>query len=626
MINESQIFFELNLRQALNNDQKILLVGNIPELGSWSLINALPLISENNDLLYRGQAKTNISIVLEYKYIIVEQKGSVYFKWLPEYTNRTYEIKEDNVRLTDHFNASNYSLSSLAFLQNQIQLLLKFEHRAPSLSRTNINGLRFNANSNVNINSIFSLDVSYINESHDNDRAIVQMDKNMGEDMVRIFAKDREKFHFYINIYNEHKVWVGRSVVIDDEFENDSYCGDLTVPVIGEQLTYIGKLTFSYLLINPWNHAQNNLKDVASPTWKPNVDLIGHRGFGKTNHTFVIENTILSFETAYKHGLKFVEFDVHVTQDGVPVIYHDFFIPASINQNNELEYVDVSNISYKKFKSISPMLTNGIGDLNTRKKEFSLKNKREKSDDSILRPRSASTYHNNSLNANNVHHANEYLGYCGPGYKGENRYHFKRHEKTLDRIWKLTDNSFASLKQLFQEIPVDVGFNVEIKYPDVLGFKECHAKERNQMVDLILNVIFENAGPRPLYISSFDPEICILCRQKQSKYHVFFLIESKTGDKKGGRIEYDSRCVSLENAFKFALSMNFRGIVMRADHHLAEHIECIKKINESGLLLFTYGADNNDCEKVLVQKEIGIDVIITDKVKNLKQKEKQISA
>jgi len=106
---------------------------------------------------------------------------------------------------------------------------------------------------------------------------------------------------------------------------------------------------------------------------------------------------------------------------------------------------------------------------------------------------------------------------------------------------------------------------------------------------------------------------------------VFFLIESKTGDKKGGRIEYDSRCVSLENAFKFALSMSFRGLVMRADHHLAEHIDFIKKINESGLLLFTYGADNNDCEKVMVQREIGIDVIITDKVKNLKQKDKQIA-
>lgn len=55
-----------------------------------------------------------------------------------------------------------------------------------------------------------------------------------GEEMVvRIFAKDREKFDFYINIYNDEKKWVGRSVVIDNEFENDSYCGDLTVPVIG---------------------------------------------------------------------------------------------------------------------------------------------------------------------------------------------------------------------------------------------------------------------------------------------------------------------------------------------------------------------------------------------------------
>lgn len=30
---------------------------------------------------------------------------------------------------------------------------------------------------------------------------------------------------------------------------------------------------------------------------------------------------------------------------------------------------------------------------------------------------------------------------------------------------------------------------------------------------------------------------------------------------------------------------------MRADHHLGEQIDVIKKINESGMLLFTYGAD-----------------------------------
>lgn len=109
---------------------------------------------------------------------------------------------------------------------------MKFEHRAPTPSRTNINGLRFNANSNVDINSTFSLEVTYINESNDADRAIVQMDES-GDGLVRIFAKDREKFYFYINIYDQDKKWIGRCVVIDNEFENDSYCGDLTVPVIG---------------------------------------------------------------------------------------------------------------------------------------------------------------------------------------------------------------------------------------------------------------------------------------------------------------------------------------------------------------------------------------------------------
>ena len=38
----------------------------------------------------------------------------------------------------------------------------------------------------------------------------------------------------------------------------------------------------------------------------------------------VIENTIQSFRQAAEHGADFVEFDVQLTQDLVPVIYHDF--------------------------------------------------------------------------------------------------------------------------------------------------------------------------------------------------------------------------------------------------------------------------------------------------------------
>jgi len=47
--------------------------------------------------------------------------------------------------------------------------------------------------------------------------------------------------------------------------------------------------------------------------------LVGHRGYPGA----FPENTLLGFQQAYLHGARFVETDVQLTRDGVPVLYHD---------------------------------------------------------------------------------------------------------------------------------------------------------------------------------------------------------------------------------------------------------------------------------------------------------------
>ncbi len=56
---------------------------------------------------------------------------------------------------------------------------------------------------------------------------------------------------------------------------------------------------------------------------------IGHRGMGKTfdgtlSETIFIENTIESFDEAFKNGAEMVEFDIVLTKDKIPIVYHDF--------------------------------------------------------------------------------------------------------------------------------------------------------------------------------------------------------------------------------------------------------------------------------------------------------------
>ena len=46
----------------------------------------------------------------------------------------------------------------------------------------------------------------------------------------------------------------------------------------------------------------------------------------------VRENTIASLKNAYSHGADIVEFDVQVSKDLVPVIYHNFELITSIQK------------------------------------------------------------------------------------------------------------------------------------------------------------------------------------------------------------------------------------------------------------------------------------------------------
>ncbi|KAI3871263.1 hypothetical protein MKW92_020734 [Papaver armeniacum] len=66
--------------------------------------------------------------------------------------------------------------------------------------------------------------------------------------------------------------------------------------------------------------------------------VIGHRGSGMNmlqspdlRMKSIKENSIMSFNAASKFPIDFVEFDVQVTSDGCPVIFHDNFIVSQEN-------------------------------------------------------------------------------------------------------------------------------------------------------------------------------------------------------------------------------------------------------------------------------------------------------
>ncbi|OHS93333.1 Glycerophosphoryl diester phosphodiesterase family protein [Tritrichomonas foetus] len=83
-------------------------------------------------------------------------------------------------------------------------------------------------------------------------------------------------------------------------------------------------ITLQVLIILPFNGLNENIDMVF-----PSTFTIGHRGSGSNLVTKgFLENSLEGFETAYKSGADFVEFDVQLTSENVPVIYHDFYIKS----------------------------------------------------------------------------------------------------------------------------------------------------------------------------------------------------------------------------------------------------------------------------------------------------------
>lgn len=72
---------------------------------------------------------------------------------------------------------------------------------------------------------------------------------------------------------------------------------------------------------------------------------VGHRGAGtsfKTTSTDTIrENTIASLKRAAEHGADMVEFDVQLSKDLVPVIYHDLIVYVSLKRKKTMDENDM---------------------------------------------------------------------------------------------------------------------------------------------------------------------------------------------------------------------------------------------------------------------------------------------
>ncbi|EPY52036.1 glycerophosphoryl diester phosphodiesterase Gde1 [Schizosaccharomyces cryophilus OY26] len=317
------------------------------------------------------------------------------------------------------------------------------------------------------------------------------------------------------------------------------------------------------------------------------VEVIGHRGLGKNQPNSLTlqlgENTVQSFIKAADLGASYVELDVQLTKDMIPVVYHDFAV------NETGTDAQVHSLTLEQFLSVSHSPSDKPAE---DVREYSLKRRPRAYSSSVSRSSDTQLNLLNLLNSQE-----DPVSAKQKVYKG-------------NALGHSICAPFNTLRDILEKVPQSVGLNVEFKYPMLSEAEEENllpvAYDYNAFVDTILSVIQKYGGHRRYIFSSFNPDICILLSLKCS-VPVLFLTEGGTA------FRTDARAASLKNAIKFAAQWNLLGIVSACEP-LIQSPRLIKAVKQLKLACYTYGVLNNNTDNVRRQVRFGVDAVIVDNV------------
>ncbi|XP_076654229.1 glycerophosphocholine phosphodiesterase GPCPD1 isoform X2 [Halictus rubicundus] len=384
---------------------------------------------------------------------------------------------------------------------------------------------------------------------------------------------------------------IGFSYILPSTLQ--SSVGLLTVPITSTKHRPIGQLTVEYVVIKsipdyPWDMSISYAKHWEQ-RWS-GLD-VGHRGLGTSFHTKncanVRENTIASLKTASHHGADMVEFDVQLSKDHVPVIYHDFYVSISLKRKKQIEAMDMLEIPVKDLTLEQLHLL----------KDF--------------------YYPEDSLG--------KVLYVVDKAEQGFAHlvYHVAEGREKNPRFFDedLEDHQpFPTLQTALQELEQHVGCNIEIKWTMQLKdgtFELNHPFDLNLYLDTILKVVLEYGGDRKVVFSSFNPDICAMIRLKQNKYPVVFLTQGITSKYP---TYHDPRCQTIPMAVRHALAADILGINVHTEDILRDPSQ-VKFVKDAGLIIFCWGDDNNDKATIQHLKKLGLHAVIYDKIDEYNAKE-----
>ncbi len=268
------------------------------------------------------------------------------------------------------------------------------------------------------------------------------------------------------------------------------------------------------------------------------------------------ENTVSSLQRAAGEGASFVEFDVQVTKDQVPVIWHDDFV-CFRRDGAEVQRQPVSSFAASEFQR-------------------------------LRQPGAPVQLMRRKITAAGI-------------------------SDTEYDDWNVDEDTagLPTLAELFQQIPEGVGFDIEVKMTTPDTQISTEPDEINRMLQPILSTVQQalQTSSRKVFFSSFDPEMCQALRKRQQEIPVFFLSTGPASFKPHS----DPRRTTVAAAIDWAHQTDLQGLVLDSGCFKSEP-DAPKKAEEVGLATLTYGLGNNDPTWILHQRDLGVAAVVVDNV------------
>lgn len=438
-----------------------------------------------------------------------------------------------------------------------------------------------------------------------------------------------------------------------------------------------------YTLHYPLMHRHNNFRLLrsdesikAATSTKP----VGHRGLGKTftqaqlgrmsASRKLAENSVEAFVAADQRGCEMVEFDVMLTHDGIPIVFHDpmvellavaeasegsrdcpnlvpISVPVHQLTGRQLQWVvkqskhrrnatgtklkdlfvrywsDIVGIGKGMMPARKPPIQGTGAEVGTMMTESGRVQERYQILPSHLEKEEKGEVEGLQLSVSSAPDTSPTQLHASLSPRKHRQGEGKRFSSLMMNRVDIT-HSVPELKELFFNTPTRLRFNIEVKYPfqpvrDENIFLQKDIFEINRFVDSILNVVLEYGGEeRHIAFSSFEPEICVALAMKQSRYDVFFLSGSSEDLK-------DYRSYYVEGAIQFASAHHLSGIsilssFLKSNHKGSDQSREVGKCivdaaHRRQLKVWTWGETNSDFHFFQQQiEEMAVDAVITDNV------------